>query len=175
MSDFFTGYPLLHIYPANQAETMPETEFVLLESSDGYTFVVPRHVACASGMLKSMLDEESGSFFTFVDGRNEWGTDSSVAAFEESKSGACKIQQRFVMGTESTDLYVALQPLIYDRGVILLKVLEYLAYKVQYADFNAADITEDFSTRIDPYIALELSVPLHLSSRYTGFELTRPG
>ena len=42
------------------------------------------------------------------------------------------------------------------RGVILLKVLEYLAYKVQYADFNAADITEDFSTRIDPYIALEL-------------------
>lgn len=44
------------------------------------------------------------------------------------------------------------------RGVILLKVLEYLAYKVQYAEFNAADITEDFSTRIDPYIALELYV-----------------
>lgn len=42
--------------------------------------------------------------------------------------------------------------------MILLKVLEYLAYKVQYADFNAADITEDFSTRIDPYIALELYV-----------------
>lgn len=42
------------------------------------------------------------------------------------------------------------------RGVILLKVLEYLSYKVQYADFNASDITEDFSKRIDPYIALEL-------------------
>lgn len=41
-------------------------------------------------------------------------------------------------------------------GVILLKVLEYLSYKVQYQDFNAADITEDFSDRIDPYIALEL-------------------
>lgn len=37
-------------------------EFVLLESSDGYSFVVPRNVACASGMLKSMLDEESGSY-----------------------------------------------------------------------------------------------------------------
>jgi transcription elongation factor B subunit 1 len=46
--------------------------------------------------------------------------------------------------------------LIHKRGVILLKVLEYLAYKVQYADFNAADIHEDFSDRIDPYIALEL-------------------
>jgi hypothetical protein len=38
-----------------------ETDYVLLESADGYSFVVPRHVACASGMLKSMLDEESKS------------------------------------------------------------------------------------------------------------------
>ena len=42
--------------------------------------------------------------------------------------------------------------------MILLKVLEYLAYKVQYAEFNTEDIIEDFSDRIDPYIALELSV-----------------
>jgi transcription elongation factor B subunit 1 len=41
-------------------------------------------------------------------------------------------------------------------GVVLLKVIEYLAYKVQYQDFNTEDITEDFSDRIDPYIALEL-------------------
>ncbi|KAK4689054.1 elongin-C, partial [Tremellales sp. Uapishka_1] len=94
---------------------MADTDFVLLESADGYTFVVPRRIACASGMLKSMLDEE--------------------AAFEESKNKTCRIQQ---------------------RGVILLKVLEYLQYKVQHADFNANDITEDFSDRIDPYIALEL-------------------
>ena len=32
--------------------------FVLLESADHYTFVVPRRVACGSGVLKSMLDEE---------------------------------------------------------------------------------------------------------------------
>lgn len=37
---------------------MSSSEFVLLESADGYTFVVTRKVACASGMLKSMLDEE---------------------------------------------------------------------------------------------------------------------
>ena len=37
---------------------MAETDFVLLESIDHYTFVVPRTVACASGVLKSMLDEE---------------------------------------------------------------------------------------------------------------------
>lgn len=36
---------------------MPD-DFVLLESSDNFTFVVPRKVACASGMLKSMLDED---------------------------------------------------------------------------------------------------------------------
>ncbi|KAK1924131.1 BTB/POZ protein [Papiliotrema laurentii] len=94
---------------------MPDSDFVLLESEDGYTFVVPRKVACASGTLRSMLDEE--------------------AAFQEAENKSCKIQQ---------------------RGVVLLKVIEYLAYKVQYADFNTEDITEDFSDRIDPYIALEL-------------------
>jgi hypothetical protein len=36
-------------------------DFVLLESADGFTFVVPRKVACASGTLKSMLDEEGRS------------------------------------------------------------------------------------------------------------------
>ncbi|WWC70275.1 uncharacterized protein I206_104225 [Kwoniella pini CBS 10737] len=92
-----------------------EEDYVLLESSDGYTFVVSRKIAEASGTLKSMLDEE--------------------ANFEEAKNKTCKIQQ---------------------RGVILLKVIEYLAYKVQYAEFNAEDIKEDFSDRIDPYIALEL-------------------
>lgn len=32
--------------------------FVTLESNDGYTFVVPRHIAVASETLKAMLDEE---------------------------------------------------------------------------------------------------------------------
>ncbi|ODO09760.1 hypothetical protein I350_01977 [Cryptococcus amylolentus CBS 6273] len=76
-------------------------DYVLLESSDGYTFVVSRKIACASGMLKNMLDEDG-------------------------------------------------------KGCILLKVIEYLAYKVQYQEFNAEDVQEDFQDRIDPYIALEL-------------------
>ncbi|BEI85379.1 hypothetical protein CcaverHIS002_0507800 [Cutaneotrichosporon cavernicola] len=42
------------------------------------------------------------------------------------------------------------------RGIIILKVAEYLAYKVQYADYAASDIREDFLHRIEPYIALEL-------------------
>ncbi|ODN94302.1 transcription elongation factor B, polypeptide 1 [Cryptococcus wingfieldii CBS 7118] len=90
-------------------------DYVLLESSDGYTFVVSRKIACASSMLKNMLDED--------------------AAFSEATNKACKIQQ---------------------RGCILLKVIEYLAYKVQYQEFNAEDVQEDFQDRIDPYIALEL-------------------
>ena len=42
---------------------MPESDFVMLESEDGYTFVVPRKVACASGTLRSMLDEDGESGF----------------------------------------------------------------------------------------------------------------
>jgi transcription elongation factor B subunit 1 len=38
-----------------------DSDFVRLESSDGYTFVVTRAVARQSGMLKSMLDPESKS------------------------------------------------------------------------------------------------------------------
>ncbi|KAL7421698.1 elongin C [Cryptotrichosporon argae] len=94
---------------------MPDTAFVVLESSDGYRFVVARRVALASGTLKAMLDDDS--------------------AFQEAEKGVCKLEY---------------------RGVILLKVIEYLSYKVQYADFSASDITEDFADRIDPYIALEL-------------------
>lgn len=45
---------------------------------------------------------------------------------------------------------------LYISGIILLKVIEYLQYKVQYADFASSDIREDFQDRIDPYIALEL-------------------
>ena len=47
---------LLKLY--STIDTMSDTDFVLLESEDGYTFVVPRKVACASGTLRSMLDEE---------------------------------------------------------------------------------------------------------------------
>ncbi|EIW70751.1 transcription elongation factor B, polypeptide 1 [Tremella mesenterica] len=92
-----------------------DDDYVLLESNDGFKFVVSRKVACGSGMLKSMLDDE--------------------AAFSESRSKVCHLDY---------------------RGIILLKVIEYLSYKVQYADFNSEDIIEDFADRIDPYIALEL-------------------
>ncbi|CAK9780881.1 POZ domain-containing protein [Cutaneotrichosporon oleaginosum] len=91
------------------------TDFVTLESADGYSFVVPRNVALASPTLKAMLDED--------------------AAFQEAASRTAKLQY---------------------RGIIILKVIEYLAFKVQYADFASTDIREDFQSKIDPYIALEL-------------------
>lgn len=37
---------------------MSSEDFVRLESADGYTFVVPRKIALASGTLRSMLDED---------------------------------------------------------------------------------------------------------------------
>ncbi|WOO81307.1 Elongin-C [Vanrija pseudolonga] len=94
---------------------MPADDFVILESDDGYSFVVPRNIAIASGTLKAMLDED--------------------AAFQEAENKTCRLHY---------------------RGIIVQKVIEYLAFKVQYADFSSSDIREDFADRIDPYIALEL-------------------
>lgn len=42
------------------------------------------------------------------------------------------------------------------RGIIVLKLIEYLAFKAQYADTPQNEIRDDFFPRIDPYIALEL-------------------
>lgn len=121
--------------------SMSSSDYVRLESSDGYTFVVARNVACASGMLSRSLDAESTSYVsasTLTD---------RIGGFGESNSGVCNVSERY-------------EPILNDqlinRGVIVLKVIEYLSYKVQYADFNAADIKDDFTDRIDPYIALEL-------------------
>lgn len=42
------------------------------------------------------------------------------------------------------------------RGIIVAKVLEYLAFKVQYKDATAKDYVPDFAERIEPEIALEV-------------------
>lgn len=69
-----------------------ETEFVLLESLDGYSFVVPRAVACASGMLKSMLDEESKlPLFPHSDGRLTYQARSPSPAREHARSNNGKL------------------------------------------------------------------------------------
>jgi hypothetical protein len=43
---------------------MSSNDYVRLESNDGYTFVVARNVACASGMWNRSLDVESESCHT---------------------------------------------------------------------------------------------------------------
>lgn len=44
--------------PLRTSTTMADSDFVVLESNDGYTFVVARKVALASGTLRAMLDED---------------------------------------------------------------------------------------------------------------------
>jgi transcription elongation factor B subunit 1 len=120
---------------------MSSNDYVRIESADGYTFVVARNVACASGMLKTSLDTES-----------KWSTP------------ILKLMNRGLWGIKFRSLqtwgevWEKIRGCANDRGVIVAKVIEYLSYKVQYADFNAADIKDDFTDRIDPYIALELWV-----------------
>ena len=46
------------LIPLRTTTTMADSDFVVLESNDGYTFVVPRKVALASGTLRAMLDED---------------------------------------------------------------------------------------------------------------------
>ncbi|KAJ9104722.1 hypothetical protein QFC20_004494 [Naganishia adeliensis] len=45
---------------------------------------------------------------------------------------------------------------IHQRGVVLAKIVEYLAYKQQYANTPSNQVMEDFSDRIEPELALEL-------------------
>lgn len=46
---------------SKEASPTAKSQFVTLESSDGYTFVVSRQIACASGTLRTMLDEDGKS------------------------------------------------------------------------------------------------------------------
>lgn len=119
-------------------------DYVLLASSDGYTFSVPRRIAIASGMLKSMLDEDCESYESGIDGSRVPGSKGSDRRARPS------VRQIIYQADFS--------------GIILLKIIEYLAFKVQYADWDASEIREDFQDRIDPYIALELWVILQSSA-----------
>jgi transcription elongation factor B subunit 1 len=120
---------------------MSSSDYVRLESADGYTFVVARDVACASGMLKTSLDAES-KWLTSTGTDEQRALENRVQESANLRKGTRENKRMYLMSD--------------DRGVILMKVIEYLSYKVQYADFNAADIKDDFTDRIDPYIALEL-------------------
>jgi transcription elongation factor B subunit 1 len=42
------------------------------------------------------------------------------------------------------------------RGIVVSKVVEYLAYKAQYQDVPTRDVIEDYTERIEPELALEL-------------------
>lgn len=49
-----------------------------------------------------------------------------------------------------------LMNLVLNSGIIVAKIVEYLLYRFNYRNTATKDITEDFSDRIEPEIALEL-------------------
>ena len=75
------------------AKSAGPEEFVLLESNDGYSFVVSRNVAEGSGVLKSMLDPE-GEFSRTEDGRWVARTMLTIGAFEEAKNKRARLDLR---------------------------------------------------------------------------------
>jgi transcription elongation factor B subunit 1 len=82
-------------------------------------------------------------------------SDTNIASFTESATQNITIHQRYLpLSRELVLLELTILSLY--SGVVLAKVVEYLAYKQQYANTPSNQVMEDFSDRIEPELALEL-------------------
>jgi hypothetical protein len=112
-----------------------------------------------SGMIKSSLSEDGMSPFPIASNRTT-ADPSPIASFTESTTQNITIHQRYIPPPFTSPSQTPL--LIHDfsgnSGVVLAKVVEYLAYKHQYANTPSSQVMEDFSDRIEPELALELYV-----------------
>ncbi|KAF8154772.1 BTB/POZ protein [Crassisporium funariophilum] len=107
----------LEIKQAENLTNTKETDWVRLQSSDGFTFLVRRKVAQSSGTIRNMLDPTSG--------------------YSEAQSRICEIRE---------------------RGIIVEKLVEYMAFKTHYESVNAKEEipVHEIMERIPPEIVLEL-------------------
>lgn len=76
-------------------------------------------------------------------------------SFQEAKLGQVSIPHRWVTRTAVLSA-VSLISELPRSGIIVAKIVEYLLYRYNYRHTATKDITEDFSDRIEPEIALEL-------------------
>ncbi|TFK70274.1 POZ domain-containing protein [Pluteus cervinus] len=94
-----------------------DTDWVCVNSTDGFSFLVRRKVAYASGTMRNMLDTESN--------------------YAEASTRTCTI---------------------YQRGIIVEKLLEYMAFRAHYESVGPKEEipVHEFMERIPPEIVLEL-------------------
>ena len=139
-----------------EQETGKDTDWVRLQSTDGFSYLVRRKLAKTSGTIRTMLDPAGG--------------------YAEAQNLICEIKERCVLiRQEKITLKTCVFLLI--RGIIVEKLVEYMSFKSHYESVGPKeDIpVRDFLERIPPEIVLELystsSMVVHNELRYlhSGF------
>ncbi|KAJ6629338.1 hypothetical protein B0H10DRAFT_1939744 [Mycena sp. CBHHK59/15] len=98
-----------------------DSDWVRVTSDDGYSFLVKRNVANASGTMRDMLD--------------------TAGNYAEAIARTCPVHQ---------------------RGLIVEKLLEYMAFKAHYEHVGPKEEipVQEFMDRVPPEIVLELYLSL---------------
>ncbi|KAF7789245.1 hypothetical protein EIP86_000186 [Pleurotus ostreatoroseus] len=121
---------------ATSTSKSPE-DWIRLVSDDGYSYLVKRKVAMASGTLRNMLGVESEYDLWYVKGTLSHSTFGAIGSFAESAFNTCPVNA---------------------RAIVTEKLCEYMQYKQTYENAPAKEDIPDFQERIPPEVALELYV-----------------
>jgi transcription elongation factor B subunit 1 len=115
-------------------------EWVRLQSVDGFSYLVRKNIAQASGTIRNMLDPSAG--------------------YAEAISRICEIKERYVFFSPFVLVHKEIYVFSHFRGIIVEKLVEYMCFKSQYEHVGPKeDIPlKEFLERIPPEIVLELCV-----------------
>lgn len=117
---------------ASEGAQKDDSDWVRLQSNDGFSYLVRKKVAQTSGTIRTMLDPSGG--------------------YAEANSNICSINERYVLCTAwPTELNGF-------RGIIVEKLVEYMSFKAHYENVGSKEEIpiRDLLERIPPEIVLEL-------------------
>ncbi|KAG6919818.1 hypothetical protein DXG01_000322 [Tephrocybe rancida] len=108
-----------------------DTDWIRVTSIDGFSYMVRRKVANVSGTMRNMLDENSN--------------------YAEAVTRTCQVSERVCYAWTDAKR---------ESGIIVEKMLEYMAFKLHYMEAGPKeDIpVNEFLERLHPEIVLELLV-----------------
>jgi transcription elongation factor B subunit 1 len=142
----------------NNVDGQPQSEWVRLQSSDGFSYLVKRTVAEASGTVRNMLD--STGFYLYSNPHF-----SGFLDFESCQAVMQKLKVEYVTFVRGAHRLIMLFNmcfliLFFYRGIVVEKLVEYMSFKAHYESVGSKEEipVNDFMERIPPEIVLELSV-----------------